>query len=108
MTLKNPAGRRRSLALIVATVALGGALTACSGAGGTTCGDFNELDEAGQRQLMADLITESDDDTAKEALEDAGDDSDALLDQLITDLDIAGQCEGNDDTEVGDIVYEEE
>jgi hypothetical protein len=96
------------MGLLVAVLALGGTLTACSNAGNVTCGEFGDQDEGEKRDTVVDLIEDSDDDTVKDTLDGfEGEERDAFLDGIAQY--VSGQCEsqGDDDTEIGEYVYED-
>ncbi len=117
MTLPNdmlapavPRGRRARLGLGLATIALGGILTACGGGpGGTTCGEFADMSDGEKRSLAEDLINDVDDgDTIKDGLDGLeGEEKDTYLDNFTSTI-VVPACEtGDDDTEIGDLIYEE-
>ncbi len=92
--------RRVRAALLVAALALGGALSACGeSSGDTTCGEFAAMSTAEKRDLIREGVAESDDDNSQAALDAA---SDQDLDQVATLVD--STCEFADaDTKLDDL-----
>jgi hypothetical protein len=115
----------RPLALGAVSVVAGLAATGCSwsglgffddffdafepeGAGDVTCGEWLDQSTDQQRTSVVDLIEDSEDDAVKDTLDDfEGAERDSFLDG-IGDY-ITSQCEsdGDDDTPIGQYVYED-
>ncbi|GAA5148800.1 hypothetical protein GCM10023340_23150 [Nocardioides marinquilinus] len=106
--ITRPRSSRSRMGLLVAVLALGGTLTACSNAGNVTCGEFSDQDAGAKRDTVVDLIEDSDDDNVKDTLDGfEGEERDLFLDGIAEFVTSECDSKGDDDTEIGEYVYQD-
>lgn len=98
-----PSRARQAFGLVVASLILGGSLTACgSDAENTTCGELKGKSTDEVIDLFKDAAEEEDDKDIKEALK-AVEDFDDTQRESFSDA-LKAQCDGeDDDTKLGDL-----